>query len=188
MYIRPSDSWRVPTKRGVSLLTWFLVGFISTGMEHLSDVLSTTPPPANHSHHCHQGHTMAMVFHGGYREAILFDFWTIDSIHGLVMSCILVFIASALNEIFKFQRMRLSAKYYEQRKSDCGYPGDGRFIQDLVIATLGCIQTAVGLLIMLVTMTFNSYLFISAIVGVLIGQIYVSYKQPLVYYSEDACH
>merc|ERR1712228_103299 len=47
---------------------------------------------------------MKMYFHGGYHEVILFDFWRISSIGGLIGSMIGCFILGVLYEGLKFLR------------------------------------------------------------------------------------
>ncbi|KAF6216311.1 hypothetical protein GE061_000651 [Apolygus lucorum] len=151
--------------------------------------------PCNHAahNHGHLGHVMAqMSFHGGYKEAILFDFWSVESVAGLLISCVLVAIIACLNELMKFSRMKLSAHYYEQRKKKPGFDTtvktESVLLQNSILALLGSFQTAISLLLMLITMTYNVWLFISTIIGIFIGQFYVSCKQPLVHYTEEDCH
>ena len=45
-----------------------------------------------------------MYFHGGYNEVILFDFWRISSIGGLIGSMIGCFLLGILYEGLKFFR------------------------------------------------------------------------------------
>ena len=47
---------------------------------------------------------MKMYFHGGYNEVILFDFWRISTLGGLIGSMIGCFILGILYEGFKFLR------------------------------------------------------------------------------------
>ena len=47
---------------------------------------------------------MMMYFHGGYTEVILFDFWRIDSVGGLVGSMFACFVLGILYEGIKFAR------------------------------------------------------------------------------------
>merc|ERR1719449_527465 len=56
-----------------------------------------------------------MYFHGGYHEVILFDFWRISSIGGLIGSMIGCFLLGILYEGLKFFREFLIS--YELRKS-----------------------------------------------------------------------
>ena len=50
---------------------------------------------------------MAMYFHGGYTETILFSFWRIDSIGGLVGSMVGCFLLAIIYEGLKFYREHL---------------------------------------------------------------------------------
>ena len=47
---------------------------------------------------------MMMYFHGGYNEVILFDFWRISSLGGLIGSMVGCFLLGVLYEAFKFLR------------------------------------------------------------------------------------
>ena len=47
---------------------------------------------------------MKMYFHGGYNEVILFDFWRINSIGGLVGSMVGCFLLAVFYEGLKFYR------------------------------------------------------------------------------------
>ena len=47
---------------------------------------------------------MMMYFHGGYNEVILFDFWRISSLAGLLVSMLGLFILGILYEGLKFFR------------------------------------------------------------------------------------
>ena len=47
---------------------------------------------------------MMMYFHGGYNEVILFDFWRISSLGGLIGSMVGCFLLGVLYEGFKFLR------------------------------------------------------------------------------------
>ena len=50
---------------------------------------------------------MAMYFHGGYTETILFSFWKIDSVGGLVGSMVGCFLLAVIYEGLKFYREHL---------------------------------------------------------------------------------
>uniref|UniRef100_A0A0N4Z122 Copper transport protein n=1 Tax=Parastrongyloides trichosuri TaxID=131310 RepID=A0A0N4Z122_PARTI len=60
----------------------------------------------DHSNH----HSMKMWFHGGTNEVILFDFWTINSLNGLLFSCLLIFISAACYEGLKWFRVYLQTE------------------------------------------------------------------------------
>ncbi|VDL74666.1 unnamed protein product [Nippostrongylus brasiliensis] len=58
-------------------------------------------------HGDHGGHMMKMWFHGGWDEVILFDFWRIDSLAGLILSFICIFVMGAMYEGIKWFRVYL---------------------------------------------------------------------------------
>merc|ERR1712020_493657 len=64
--------------------------------------VSVAPPdlPGNTLH----DDMMKMYFHGGYNEVILFDFWRISTLGGLIASMIGCFILAVLYEGLKFLR------------------------------------------------------------------------------------
>ncbi|VDN85525.1 unnamed protein product [Brugia pahangi] len=57
--------------------------------------------------HQHGEHTMKMWFHSGYHETILFEFWQIESLYGLLLSCVLIFIMACFYEWIKWFRVYL---------------------------------------------------------------------------------
>ncbi len=57
------------------------------------------------------GHMMMMYFHGGYNEVILFDFWRISSVGGLVGSMVIVFLMSLAYEGLKAFRDWLYSRH-----------------------------------------------------------------------------
>ena len=52
-------------------------------------------------------HMMQMYFHGGYQEVILFDFWRINSVGGLLGSMLVCFVLGVAYEAIKFLRDRV---------------------------------------------------------------------------------
>ncbi|VDK80650.1 unnamed protein product [Onchocerca ochengi] len=81
-------------------------------MEHyhlheMNDGLMNHEKGHDHQHDEHSGHTMKMWFHSGYREIILFEFWQIDSLYGLLFSCLLIFIMACFYEWIKWFRVYL---------------------------------------------------------------------------------
>ncbi|EDW53582.1 GM12117 [Drosophila sechellia] len=59
-----------------------------------------------HGHHEGGGHdmSMAMFFHTGDAETILFKFWRTESAMALTLSCLLIFVVAVLYEALKFFR------------------------------------------------------------------------------------
>lgn len=52
-------------------------------------------------------HWMKMWFHGGWEEVILFDFWRINTLAGLLLSCLGVFVMACVYEGLKWFRLHL---------------------------------------------------------------------------------
>ncbi|XP_059222784.1 high affinity copper uptake protein 1 isoform X2 [Stomoxys calcitrans] len=103
------------------------------GILSLTTTTTTTMPPTvipathEHLHHAPAGqsdmghmnhmnhmmnHMMSMSFHFGYEETILFEFWKIDSIAGLIGSMAGIFILAVLYEGLKYYREFLFWKTY----------------------------------------------------------------------------
>lgn len=61
----------------------------------------------DHSNHGMGMDMMKMYFHGGYTEVILFDFWRIDSLGGLIGSMVAIYIMAIAYEGLKFLRESL---------------------------------------------------------------------------------
>ncbi len=54
---------------------------------------------------------MTMYFHGGYNEVILFDFWRINSVAGLVGSMIGIMVMAVAYEAVKFSKESVFRKF-----------------------------------------------------------------------------
>ncbi|XP_017964946.1 high affinity copper uptake protein 1 isoform X2 [Drosophila navojoa] len=93
------------------------------------DATTLTPPLATthgdlsmsmHAGHHHGGggtgtgmeHMMSMAFHFGYDETILFSWWHIDTVAGLIGSMIAIFLLALLYEGLKYYREYLFWKTY----------------------------------------------------------------------------
>ncbi|XP_043065783.1 high affinity copper uptake protein 1 isoform X1 [Drosophila bipectinata] len=83
-----------------------------------SDVLPVADVHAGHhaGHHGGSGtgmeHMMPMAFHFGYNETILFSWWHIETVAGLVGSMIAIFVLALLYEGLKYYREYLFWKTY----------------------------------------------------------------------------
>jgi len=80
--------------------------------------------PHGQHHRGHTGEMMMMYFHGGYNEVILFDFWRISSLGGLIGSMVGCFLLGVLYEGFKFLREYLMND--ELRRSSYATMSPGR--------------------------------------------------------------
>merc|ERR1712110_228384 len=66
-----------------------------------------------------------MYFHGGYNEVILFDFWRISSLCGLIGSMVGCFLLGVLYEAFKFLREYLMNDELRRSSYSTMSPGAG---------------------------------------------------------------
>lgn len=162
---------------------------------------------------------MAMTFHGGYEETILFDFWRISTVGGLVGSCIGIFLLGILYEGIKFYREFLMAKGFspynniqvnveniQRRGSDensitsipttpprrnsavkvikTNMLSPTHFIQTL----LHMVQFTLSYFLMLIAMTFNSWLFAAVVAGATAGYFLFGWKKTVMVEAEGGCH
>uniref|UniRef100_A0A0A9WI35 Copper transport protein n=1 Tax=Lygus hesperus TaxID=30085 RepID=A0A0A9WI35_LYGHE len=94
-------------------------------MDHDTKVMGPGPMDPAMSMGNHSGHHMMMMmyFHFGTEEVILFDFWRISTISGLLFSMVLVFIAGVFYEGIKFYRCYLEQKERASNYSTVGNAG-----------------------------------------------------------------
>jgi len=178
-------------------------------------------------------HMMKMWFHGGCEEVILFDCWRIDSISGLVLSCLLIFVMGAMYEGVKWFRVYLQMRVEAQKRQrrDNGYPGEqrdaggvllpsgGTMSNDVYLSTtepsftdrssnrcwsacwciaqscLYVLQLTLAYWLMLIVMTYNSWLTAAVILGAGFGHwIFAAVRllSPSIdradAFMSDACH
>ncbi|CAF2373104.1 unnamed protein product [Rotaria sp. Silwood2] len=107
-------------------------------MHHHADMVVTTTTMMNHAHHMmtqqtntssvHSGHgsrvhdmmAMAMTFHGGFKEQILFEQWDTKTIGAFIGSWFLIFFVAVLYEGLKTIRDQLS----KRDGCQCGQTGE----------------------------------------------------------------
>uniref|UniRef100_A0A0N5AKV5 Copper transport protein n=1 Tax=Syphacia muris TaxID=451379 RepID=A0A0N5AKV5_9BILA len=194
------------------------------------------PMGAEHSMHGHmmsEHSMMKMWFHGGCEEVILFDFWRINSISGLLISCIITFAMSALYEGIKWFRVYLQLNREHCSKSSCqlkeieshkellgkspqnevvyrpttvsSNPTSSRCcygdatspfaFQHLIQGFLYAVQLTFAYWMMLIAMTYNTYLTAAVIIGAAFGhwlfavlKYFDSRADRLDSLATDACH
>ncbi|XP_015040895.1 high affinity copper uptake protein 1 isoform X1 [Drosophila persimilis] len=96
-----------------------------SGMDSSISPTTTTTDSTTHDMHAvhhHSGggggtgtgmeHMMSMAFHFGYNETILFSWWHIDTVSGLIGSMIAIFLLALLYEGLKYYREYLFWKTY----------------------------------------------------------------------------
>uniref|UniRef100_A0A1I8ASY3 Copper transport protein n=1 Tax=Steinernema glaseri TaxID=37863 RepID=A0A1I8ASY3_9BILA len=183
-----------------------------------------------HGAGAHGGHEMKMWFHGGYSEVILFDFWKIDSLYGLILSCVIIFIMAAAYEGLKWFRvyLQMSAKRRGERASPLlnGNANGGSDVycptttppvitvrgrrspsisvkgkasalgaSRLIDAALYVIQLTMAYCLMLVAMTYNTYLTAAVVLGAGFGHWLFAAMDSMTAepdqadaFTSDACH
>lgn len=166
----------------------------------------------------HAGHSMhsmmSMAFHGGCNETILFEQWTTSSCGGLFGSMIAIFTLAVLYEGLKFYREHLFWKVYnnlqyravtENKNGTNGETSDSRVVHmvgevmhrtpptmfslnHLLQSFLHLIQVTLSLMLMLIFMTYNSWLCLSVVFGAMIGYLLFGWKKSLVVDITEHCH
>ncbi|TRY74947.1 hypothetical protein TCAL_01265 [Tigriopus californicus] len=198
-------------------------------------------PPAN-PHMDHSSHTdhsmpvemdhsmmmMKMYFHGGYEEVILFDFWRISTIWGLLGSMVAVFILSVAYEGIKLLREYLFRKFMQpagsynalspaptHQSNPMGEAASTSSVEQvespapqmnpesiairtietrmwsqghLILTFLHMIQVTLAYILMLVFMTYNSWLCLAVVLGFTTGYFLFGWRKMVVFDEPDHCH
>jgi len=135
---------------------------------------------------------MWMYFHGGMKDTILFDFWRPRSIGVFLLSCFILFVAAALYEGLKLLRERLiraeivrqASKEYQATSTSSKLLNRGHIIQTF----LHMFQVTLSYLLMLVFMTYNTWLCLSVVLGAGVGYFFFGYKRLTTIDSNEHCH
>ncbi|XP_028394824.1 high affinity copper uptake protein 1-like [Dendronephthya gigantea] len=157
--------------------------------------------------HSTRGHSVGFEFSS--KAIILFHDWSIDSIGGMVWSCIVVFLMAMFYEGFKVFREVLRKKHCTSEDYDVpgnntngqlvagkgfchAYVHKGRscycnrhhFLQSF----LHIIQVAISYFLMLIAMTYNGWLFIAVCLGAGFGYFLFSWKFPKSFDVNEHCY
>jgi len=146
------------------------------------------------SHNLHDG--MIMSFHGGYDEVILFDFWnTKASIPLFLLSCLALFILAALYEGLKLVREKLIRRELLSRQSsnvlnNRSIPASSRLFSHghIIQTSLHMLQITVSYLLMLVFMTYNTWLCLSVVLGAGLGYFIFGLQRLTSIDVNEHCH
>ncbi|VBB26072.1 unnamed protein product [Acanthocheilonema viteae] len=159
-------------------------GLMKHGKEHL-----------HQQHDEHRQHAMKMWFHFGYHEIILFEFWQIESLHGLFLSCLLIFIMACFYEWIKWFRVYLQLstarcpsscrhtndegkqdeiKQDDDKRIDCSRSfASSPLTITLPLgyqqAVLYLVQLTLAYCLMLIAMTYNVWLTVAVVAGAAFG-------------------
>nr|ADD38305.1 High affinity copper uptake protein 1 [Lepeophtheirus salmonis] len=180
------------------------------------EMMNTKPMDPSHGSHghssqsiMHNGHMM-MFFHGGYEEVILFDFWRINTLGGLIWSMLICFLLSVSYEGIKFAREIIFRKYNAPfiEEGSNGNPPRSNIDDSIsptirralvfknyiwskshfILTFLHILQVIVSYLLMLIFMTYNSWLCLSVIVGTGAGYFFFGWKRSSILDVSDHCH
>ncbi|XP_063972803.1 high affinity copper uptake protein 1-like isoform X3 [Diachasmimorpha longicaudata] len=173
-----------------------------TGMDHASMGHSAgAAAPACSGHGMHG--MMSMAFHGGYCETVLFDTWKISSMGGLIGSMIGIIIMAALYEGLKYYREYLFWKTYNALQyRSVSMPAeknvvaeDNRVVQPTMISQMHFFQTFLHIVqivlsyfLMLIFMTYNTWLCSAVVLGAAIGYFLFGWKKSVIVDVTEHCH
>ncbi|TDG42917.1 hypothetical protein AWZ03_010668 [Drosophila navojoa] len=191
------------------------------------DATTLTPPLATthgdlsmsmHAGHHHGGggtgtgmeHMMSMAFHFGYDETILFSWWHIDTVAGLIGSMIAIFLLALLYEGLKYYREYLFWKTYNlleyrpvtgpQRNPEAprlptpaaAAPSPVQptmlSINHLYQTLLHVLQVTLSFLLMLIFMTYNVWLCMMVVLGAGVGYFLFCWKKSVIVDVTEHCH
>jgi len=178
-----------------------------TGMDH-STMNHTGMDHSSMGHtgmdHSSMGHDMGgmvhdmgmmMSFHGGYKETILFDFWETKTVLAFVLSCLGLFVCAALYEGLKLGREKLMVYEVKRREKTLGDSERKPTIRarlfsrsHLCQTLLHMLQITVSYLLMLVFMTYNSYLCLSVVLGAGLGYFIFGFQRVTSIDVNEHCH
>lgn len=169
-----------------------------------------TPGGHNHDqgHDCSHGSMgdmhMAMYFHTGFTETILFKDWAVSSVAGMVGSVVGVFFMAALYEALKYFREHLFRLHFSSMSySSVAVTGrDGRTLTEvhqivrnrmvswphLLQTFLHMVQMVISYFLMLIFMTYNVWLCLGVILGAGFGYFIFGWKKASVVDVTDHCH
>ncbi|KAF9406281.1 hypothetical protein HW555_013285, partial [Spodoptera exigua] len=178
---------------------------------------------AHHGHGGHEGlsehaggHDMAMTFHGGYNEVILFSWWKVTDIGEFVGSFFAVFLMALLYEGLKYYRKHLLWKTYtglqycavsppDKGVANLCAPDEPQVIQPVphvlernvptMMSTahawqtvLHGLQVLVSYMLMLVFMTYNTWLCAAVVLGSATGYFLFGWRESVVVDFTEHCH
>ncbi|KAJ8734131.1 hypothetical protein PYW07_014682 [Mythimna separata] len=162
------------------------------------------------------GHDMAMTFHGGYDEVILFSWWKVTDIGEFIGSFLAVFLMALLYEGLKYYRKHLLWKTYtglqycavappDKGVSNLCAPDEPQVIQPVphvlernvptMLSTAHAWQTVlhgmqvlVSYMLMLVFMTYNTWLCAAVVLGSATGYFLFGWRESVVVDFTEHCH
>ncbi|XP_073942493.1 high affinity copper uptake protein 1-like isoform X2 [Choristoneura fumiferana] len=159
-----------------------------------------------HSVHNPQHSMMSMTFHGGYVETILFSWWNVTDIGEFIGSFLAIFLMALLYEGLKYYRKHLLWKTYaglqycavsppDKGVSNLCSPDEPQVIQPRMLSGAHAWQTAlhglqvlVSYMLMLVFMTYNTWLCAAVVLGSASGYFLFGWRESVVVDFTEHCH
>ena len=170
-------------------------------------------------------HMMMMFFHGGVNEIVLFDWWRVSTVGGLIASCVVCFLLAILYEGLKFLRdlvynrnVEVAESASSTETSEVEIGGNPTYASTVdkkqkrkkrimtwiktietnmwsrlhLLQTLRhFIQVCLSYALMLVVMTFNTWLCLSTVFGLTVGYFLFGWRKTVVLQQsekEETCH
>ncbi|XP_041482074.1 high affinity copper uptake protein 1-like isoform X2 [Lytechinus variegatus] len=175
-----------------------------TGHHHPTDMTGMTHPhdghPTDHTMHM----MMQMTFYLSTKVTILFEEWSVDSVGGLVGSCIAVFFMAMFYEGLKvgrellLRRSVVNVRYHSQQISkgsetfltETHSAGEARILSwgHVIQTLLHIVQVTLSYFLMLIFMTYNGYLCIAVVLGAGTGYFVFGWKKAIVVDINEHCH
>ncbi|KAF4525411.1 hypothetical protein B566_EDAN004154 [Ephemera danica] len=148
-------------------------------------------------------HVMEMTFHFGHCENVLFDWWQIRGPGSLIGSMIGIFIIAALYEGLKYYREYLfwrsnNAVQYRTvspppQKTDA--EEQQKVVKPSMLSKIHGLQTGlhviqiiISYLLMLIFMTYNSWLCLAVVAGATLGYFLFGWKKSVIVDVTEHCH
>lgn len=164
----------------------------------------------------HKGMSHSMTFHGGVIETILFSWWDTKTTGGMVSSCLAIFVVAMLYEGLKYYRKHLLWRAYTGLQYCAVAPPDkatnnpcspedahviqavGKMVQQKTPKMLSVphayqtflhgVQMLISYMLMLVFMTYNSWLCAAVILGSASGYFLFGWRESVVVDFTEHCH
>jgi copper transporter 1 len=178
----------------------------------------TTPRSAHSGHGSHaKDMMMMMTFHGGFKEQILFDQWSTQTVAAFIGSWFLIFFVAVLYEGLKTVRDHLAKREARRHYAEKHNPQSALVSQHenpnndeilpsirtenarnkrarllsshhLIQTVLHILQMGISYLLMLIAMTFNIYLFLAIILGAGLGHFLFGWRRSSIIDYNEHCH
>jgi copper transporter 1 len=148
-----------------------------------------------------------MSFHLGYYETVLFDWWEVSSVGGLLGSMGVVFIIAVMYEALKYHRLNMTFNGYISKQC-----GDVEITTNITTCQKGCcqrssqrpttmfswihgiqtflqiIQVLISYFLMLVFMTYNVWLCVALVIGTGLGYFLYGWRTNCVVDACETCN